>query len=505
MSAEIGVRHTRCWTGGELLSGPADTTFTGVGIDTRSLSQGELFVAIRGPHHDAHGFLAQAVERGATGLLVNRGAVPAEALHALPAQVAVVAVDDTTAALGALATGHRRRFDGPLVAITGSNGKTTTKEMCAAILSRRHACLKTKGNLNNEYGLPLTLLRRTDAHQCAVVELGMNHRGEIARLARIAMPTVALVTNVGTAHIGNLGSREEIAREKTDLFAALGPEGTAVVNRDDPLVAARADRAPGRIVGFGHDPSADVRAESVRFLDRGAFAFELITPEGRRPIEIPGLAETVVINALAASAAALEAGAGLDDVQEALADFENVQGRMARRALPGPVMLIDDTYNANPQSMRAALETLSQLKGGGRGFAVLGDMGELGDGAERAHRDVGRWAAELGVDFLMAVGSRAEAMAEAATQAGLDPACVRSLADAGDEGDDAGRMLAALLRPRDWVLVKGSRAMRMERVVESVARQLGARDAQAAHAPGPRAPAGSDPRPENDSNEREAR
>jgi UDP-N-acetylmuramoyl-tripeptide--D-alanyl-D-alanine ligase len=302
--------------------------------------------------------------------------------------------------------------------------------------------------------------------------MGMNQRGEIARLARIARPTIAVVTNVGTAHVGNLGSREEIAREKTDLFAALGPDGVAIVNLDDPRVEAHAGRAPGRVVRFGHDPAADVRAEGVRFLDRGAFAFELVTPRGRRPVEIPGLAETLVINGLAAAAAALEAGADLDDVEEGLARFENVGGRMARRSLPGNVMLIDDTYNANPQSVRAALESLSQLKGSGRGFAVLGDMGELGEDAGSAHRDAGRWAAELGIDYLVAVGEQAETMARAATAEGMPRDHVRTWPRGADDAEEAGRDLAALLRPRDWILVKGSRAMRMERVVESVARHL---------------------------------
>jgi len=470
MSSAFGVRHCLCWTGGEHLSGPAGVAFSEVGIDTRTLARGALFVAIRGPRHDAHLFLGQALERGAAGLMVDRDAKLEPPLGDLPATVAVIAVDDTTTALGALAAGHRRRFKGPVVAITGSNGKTTTKEMCAAILSRRHPCLKTQGNLNNEFGLPLTLLRRSDADRSVVVEVGMNHRGEIARLARIARPTVAVITNVGTAHIGHLGSRDEIAREKGDLFTGLGPDGVAIVNRDDPRVEEQAARAPGRVVRFGHDPSADVRAEAVRFIDRGAFAFDLITPHGRCAVEVPGLAETAVINALAASAAALEAGATLEDVAAGLAAFQNVGGRMARRELPGRVVLIDDTYNANPQSMRAALESLSQLKGSGRGFAVLGDMGELGDDAEQAHRDVGRWAAELGVDYLIAVGERADAMAGGAAEAGMPADHVHTLVSPGDDGEAAGRDVSAILGPRDWVLVKGSRAMHMERVVEALAR-----------------------------------
>ncbi len=481
MSSRFGVRHALCWTGGELVSGPADAVFDGTGIDTRTLGRGDLFVAIRGTNHDAHGFIGDALERGASGVLVNRGAETQPALDAIPDDVAVIAVDDTTAALGSLATGHRCRFRGPVVGITGSNGKTTTKEMTAAILSERSPCLKTEGNLNNEFGVPLTLLRREDEHETAVVEMGMNHRGEIARLARIARPTIAVITNIGTAHIGQLGSREEIAREKGDIYGGLAADGVAIVNGDDPRVMAQSERAPGRTVRFGHDPAADVRAEGVRFLDRGAFVFELITPIGRREVEVPGLAETAVVNALAASAAALEAGASLDDVVAGLAGYQNVRGRMDRRQLPEQVVVIDDSYNANPQSMRAALESLSQLKGGGRSFAVLGDMGELGEDAAAAHRDVGRWAAELGVDFLFTVGELAGEMAAGAAEAGMPSERIRACDRIGEDGDAPGREVCDLIGPRDWVLVKGSRSMPMERIADWVEHHLSTRDGQGAH------------------------
>ncbi len=469
MSQAFGVKETLCWTGGERVRGERDVHFTGVSIDTRTVEDGQLFVAIRGPNHDAHRYLDRAAAAGAAGLLVRRDA---ELPNDLPERLAVVAVDDTTAALGTLAAGHRARFRGPVVGITGSNGKTTSKEMCAAILAVKAPCLKTEGNLNNEFGLPLTLLRREAEHASLVIELGMNHRGEIARLAKIARPTIALITNIGTAHIGQLGSREEIAREKGDLFAALDPDGVAVVNRDDPRVEAQARRAPGAQLSFGHDPSADVRANRVHFLDEGAFQFELDTPHGSREVVVPGLGETIVINALGASAAALAAGAGLDDVVEGLAGFENVGGRMARRLLPGDVVVIDDSYNANPQSMRAALESLSQLKGKGRAVAVLGDMGELGDEADRAHRDAGRWAAELGIDLLVAVGDSADAVAAGAREGGLAADCVRT-EPAGDP-ESTGRALAELVEAHDWVLVKGSRAMKLEKVIDSLARRRGA-------------------------------
>jgi UDP-N-acetylmuramoyl-tripeptide--D-alanyl-D-alanine ligase len=440
----------------------------GVAIDSRAVAPGQLFVAIRGPRHDGAQFLREVAAAGAAAALVRADApLPPD----LPKAFAVVTVADTTAALGALAASHRARFRGPVVAITGSNGKTTTKEMCAAILARALPTLKTEGNLNNEFGLPLTLLRRRGEHRALVVELGMNHRGEIAKLARIARPTIAVLTNIGTAHIEHLGSREEIGREKGDLVAGLAPDGVAVLNLDDPRVMAQAPRAPGRVVRYGHDPAADVRAERVRFSAEGRWVFEIATPVGNVEARVPGLAETLVIDALAATAAALEAGAKLEHVAPALADFRNVGGRMARHRLRGGVELIDDTYNANPQSMRAALETLSQLKGSGRGFAVLGDMGELGSEAEEAHRALGRWASELGVDFLCAMGDRAERVAEGAAQAGMPRD--RMLVDPTKDAEKTGRAVAEKLQPRDWVIVKGSRSMRMEKVVEVLARELG--------------------------------
>jgi len=461
MSVPFSVREVVKWTGGRLAVGRADAVFHGAGIDTRTITRDELFVAIRGERHDAHGFLDQAVAAGATGVVVDEAYVASGA--GTPA-AAVIVVEDTTRALGALAAGHRAGFGGPVVGITGSNGKTTTKEMCAAILAVRGPTLKTRGNLNNEFGLPLTLLAREPEQWAAVVELGMNHRGEIARLTAIARPDVGVVTNVGTAHIEFLGSRENIALEKGDLTAGLGPAGVAVLNADDPLVDAQAGRVACRIVRFGHTDRADVRPRDVRFTDEGAFAFVLCTPEGEVAVRVPGLAETTVINALAAAAAAQAAGATLDEIAKGLERFEGAPGRMRCRRLASGARVIDDTYNANPQSVRSALESLARLKGRGRGIAVLGDMGELGEVAADAHREVGRLAAELGTELLIAIGARAHLVAEGARTGGMDAAKVRT----GGEHEQVGAELRAELRPEDWVLVKGSRAMRMERVVETL-------------------------------------
>jgi len=462
MSAPFTLAQAAGWTGGEVLRGDPACEFSGVSTDTRTVGAGQLFVAIHGPNHDAHAYTGQAAAAGAAGLLVERDRpLPTD----VPAELPVLAVDDTTAGLGALAAGHRAEFSGPVIAITGSNGKTTTKEMCAAILGTQAPCLKNRGNLNNEYGLPLTLLERGPQHRAAVVEIGMNHRGEIARLAALARPTIAVITNVGTAHIEHLGSRDEIAREKGDILLGLDATGVAVLNADDPRVLEQAERAPGRVLTFAHDADADVRAERVTSLGERGFAFDLVAPEGRQPVHVSGLGDVTVANAVAAAAAALAAGCTLSDVAEGLAAYQPIGGRMERVTLPRNVIVINDTYNANPQSMEVALRSLADLRGSSRGVAVLGDMGELGAGAADAHRATGRLAAELGVDFLFTLGELANVTAEGAIAAGMDSDRVHAAADA----DELVGALRPLLQGNDWVLVKGSRSMRMERVVEALA------------------------------------
>ena len=464
MSAPFRLADALTWTQGQHIDGSEQTVFNGVSIDTRTVRSGELFIAVRGENHDAHSFLGQAVASGASGLMVERGAVNTAEL---PIGLPVLSVENTTTGLGDLARGHRNSFTGTVIAITGSNGKTTTKEMCHAIMAVKAPCLKTMGNLNNEFGLPLTLLSRKTEEAAAVVELGMNHRGEISYLTEIARPDIGMVTNVGTAHIGFLGSQENIALEKTDLIAGLESSGIAVLNADDPLIENHASRAPGRIIRFGLSKNADVRADHLRFDGAGRFHFDLLTPSGDRSVQITGLADTTVINALAASAAALAAGSDLDQIEEGLSRFQPVPGRMVPLNLVSGACVIDDTYNANPQSIHAALENLVRLKGDGRAFAILGDMGELGEEADRAHESIGRVAAELGVDRLITLGSNAARVNAAAQEAGLPTEHCWVGLDPEQIAESVGRNLQS----QDWILVKGSRAMRMERVVEALIRR----------------------------------
>ncbi|MDG2050450.1 MAG: UDP-N-acetylmuramoyl-tripeptide--D-alanyl-D-alanine ligase [Myxococcota bacterium] len=464
MSAPFRFAEALAWTHGQPIAGSEQALFDGVSIDTRTVRSGQLFVAIRGEKHDAHSFLDQAIEAGASGLMVERRAASAQTL---PDGLPILSVEDTTVGLGDLARGHRELFRGTVIAITGSNGKTTTKEMCHAIMDVKAPCLKTQGNLNNEFGLPLTLLSRRTEDVAAVVELGMNHRGEIARLTKIARPDIGILTNIGTAHIGFLGNQENIALEKSDLIAGLGADGIAVLNADDPRIEEQASRAPGRILRFGLAKHADVRAEDVRFDGAGAFQFKLSTPSGTREVQIAGLADNTAINALAASAGALAAGADLDQIEAGLSRFNPVPGRMVSRKLASGARVIDDTYNANPQSIRAALESLVRLKGTGRAFAILGDMGELGEEEGTAHQGIGRLAAELAVDRLITLGSNAARVTAAAREAGLPGEhCL-----VGIDPEQIAETVGRDIRSHDWILVKGSRAMRMERVVEALIRR----------------------------------
>ncbi len=474
MSARFGIEDVVRWSAGTLLAGNAERECRGVSIDSRRVEPGSLFIAIRGPNHDAHAFLQSAADAGAACLLVEAGvAIP----DAVRARCAIVAVDDTTHALGLLAAGHRATFSGPVVAITGSNGKTTTKEMCAAILAVRAPCLKTEGNLNNHYGLPLTLLRRDESQRAAVIEIGMNHAGETAPLAAIARPTVGLITNIGTAHIENLGSQDAIAREKGALFEALGEDAVAIANFDDPRVVAQLARTKARAVTFGRENGADVRAEHVVALGERGCAFELIAPAGRASVRVAGIGQIPVLNALAAACAALAAGATLDDVGAGLEDYKPPSGRLEPVALPRNVILLNDTYNANPQSMEVALRSLAELKGSSRGLAVLGDMGELGETARDAHREAGRLAAELGIDFVFALGEHAGEVVAGAVAGGL----ARERAIAGSDHDDLASRVRAVLRGSDWVLVKGSRSMKMELVVQALSQNGSASATEAGH------------------------
>ena len=426
-----------------------DAQFSGVTTDSRAVNAGDLFVALVGERFDGHAYVAEAVRRGAVAAMVSR---PVDGQPPVPQ----VLVDDTRLALGRLAGHWRGRFALPLVALTGSNGKTTVKEMLASIIvahtGTREAVLATQGNLNNDIGMPLTLLKLREHHRYAVIEMGMNHAGEIDYLTKIARPGVALVNNAQRAHVGLLGSVEAVAHAKGEIYSGLSRAGIAVVNADDPHASYwKSLNAERRIVTFGLSAGADVSAAR----SNGGYRFTM--PDAAFSVTLQVRGEHNLRNALAAAAAAHALGIPVGAMQAGLASFGGVPGRLQRRVTSEGAVVIDDTYNANPESMKAAIAVLAAEPG--RRLFVMGDMGELGAQSEEMHAEVGEYARTAGIDALMALG-------EASRQA------VQSFGRGATHFDDVEPLIRAVSRETErgaTVLVKGSRFMRMERVSDAIA------------------------------------
>jgi len=447
-------------------SGLAQVKFAGISTDSRTVQPGDLFVALKGERFDGHDFVSQAVNQGAAGVLVAEF----RADDFTDLTVAVVAVADTLKALGDLAAYWRHRHAIPLVAITGSNGKTTTKEMVAAILSRSWRVLKNQGTYNNLVGVPLTLLQMTNSHQAAVVEMGMNRPGEIARLTEIAAPEVGLITNIQPAHLEGVHSIEGVQAAKGELFAGLRSQATIVVNRDDPRVCSLAADYPGRQVGYScTGVVTDVTVERIIAMDSEGSVFILRLGNETREVQVRIMGRHHLNNAVAAAAVAWSLDRPADDISAALAEFKPFDKRMEVVVFPGNIHIINDSYNANPASVTAALQTLIRLNRTGRLFAVLGDMLELGERSPELHRHVGRLAAEEGVDYLIARGEQARNLLAGAAEAGMES---ERLSHAVDHREIALK-LRSLLASGDWVLVKGSRGMHMEKVVDYLMEEWG--------------------------------
>ena len=423
-----------------------DAEFSGVSTDTRTLKRGDLFVALVGPHFDGHGFVNEAAGKGAIGALVSRD---------LEAGVATVHVTDTRLSLGQLAAHWRRQFQIPVIAVTGSNGKTTVKNMIAAILGEAGPGLATQGNLNNDIGVPLTLLRLKPGDRHAVIEMGMNHPGEIDYLTKLARPTIALINNAAAAHLTGLGSVEAVARAKGEIYAGLAADGIAVVNADDAYADLwRELAAPHRVITFGLDRPADISAEFE--LDAGGSSIHLKTPHGGISMRLSLLGRHNVMNALAAGSASLAAGASLADIQAGLEKLKSVSGRLEVKRGWNGARVLDDTYNANPGSLAAGVEVLKAASG--ERVLVLGDMGELGEAARDIHRRVGLLAKSLGIERLYAVGELTQDAVEAFGKGAQHFASHEALIES----------LRACLHADMTVLVKGSRLMKMERVVAGI-------------------------------------
>ncbi len=439
------------WAKGQLISGNPSTLVTNVCTDSRALKAGDLFVALSGENFDGHAFVQAAASLGACGAIVST--VPA----GLPAHFAVITVTDPVQALQSLAGTYRDTLSMRVFCITGSNGKTSTKDLTASVLSQHLRVTKTLGNLNNHLGLPLTLLRADSTHEAGVFEIGMNHPGEIAPLAALARPDVAIITNVGTAHIEFMGTRDAIALEKGMLAEAVAENGTIILCADDHFTPAIARRTRAKVVTAGLS-GGDVRATDLEPLSTGT-RFRLHATGQCVEAELPVPGEHMVRNALLACAAGLSANLTLAECAAGLRHIELTKGRLTQTHVRG-IHLIDDTYNANPDSMSAALNTLARMPITGRRIAVLGRMGELGHEAERGHRSVGEAAGRELIGTLIAVGEEARWIAEAAEAAGVSQVL------RVENSEEATATLLGLACPGDAVLVKGSRSARMERIVQ---------------------------------------
>lgn len=454
----LSVKEILDATGGTLLAGSPEAAFANFSTDTRTLTPGALFFALRGARFDGHAFVAEAAARGAAGAVV--AGPPAGRPH----PPVLLGVRDAQRALGEVALLWRRRHKVQMVAVTGTNGKTTTKEMVASVLARRYRVLASPGNLNNLVGVPLALFRLAPEHEVAVLELAMNAPGEIGRLAEICEPDLGIITNVGEGHLEFLGSVEGVAAAKGEMLPFLGGDKTAILNADDPPSRLLLRRVTGRLLTFGLSGRADVRAGAIRVSRVRRTSFTVSTPGGTARVRLPIPGRHNILNALAAAAAGVALGVPVKAIAAGLAAAAVQPMRMQRLSHPSGAVLYNDAYNANPSSMASALEAFAAVRGGGRSILVLGDMLELGGHTPEAHRRVGRLAAALQPDRLIAVGAQAAVLAEGATEAGLPGARIvicREVAEARGA-------LAAGLAPGTWVFLKASRGVGLERVLEGL-------------------------------------
>ncbi|HHV29583.1 UDP-N-acetylmuramoyl-tripeptide--D-alanyl-D-alanine ligase [Acetivibrio mesophilus] len=439
--------------GGTLISGEINTDFNNISTDSRNIKEGDLFVPLVGERFDGHNYIAHSLEQGALGSLTQREMESAN-------DKVLIKVSDTLKALRDLATYYRQKYKIPFVGITGSVGKTSTKEMVSAVLSKGFNVLKTQGNFNNEIGVPLTVFNLDRSHEAAVVEMGMSGFGEISRLTSIVKPDIAIITNIGVSHIEKLGSKNNILKAKMEIFEGLNEKGLAILNGDDKLLYGLNNLLKFRTVFYGMEEELDYRAYNLESLgERGStFDIELQGKEYKVRIPVPGIHN--VYNALAGIAAGIELGISPEKIIEGIEEFS--PGKMRLNILNHKgLKIINDAYNASPQSMEAAINVLKDISCEGRTFAVLGDMLELGEISHSAHEEVGRYAVSKGIDYIVAVGEYRKNIAHGAIEAGAGEERVFDFKD----NADAARFLKEYLKSGDVLLVKGSRGMRMEEIV----------------------------------------
>ncbi|MDD4237409.1 MAG: UDP-N-acetylmuramoyl-tripeptide--D-alanyl-D-alanine ligase [Desulfotomaculaceae bacterium] len=449
----ISTREIASVVRGRVLQGDPAAVFSSIATDTRKMKVNALFFALVGEQYDAHSFLPQAVAAGAGGLVVSR-------LENLPTGVPVIMVENTLAALQSLAAYNRQRSGAVLVGVTGSTGKTTTKDMIASVLRVHLHTLKSEGNFNNEIGLPLTLLELDESHEAAAVEMGMRGPGEIQSLCEIARPKGAVITNINETHLELLGTVSNIAEAKGEILEHIPSGGFAILNAESPFIRREARRCRGKVIYYGIEQPAEIRGENILAEGMGSrFNVDIDGQTHAFYLPVPGRHN--VMNALAAIGVGLEMGLTVEEITSGLATVA-LTGMRLEVIEGGSLKIINDAYNASPASTRAALGVLKDLAGGRRSIAVLGTMLELGARAQGGHREVGKTAATLGLDYLITVGELAGHIVEGAVDAGFSPEKVFRCA----EHDSAVKILEGLLQEGDVVLVKGSRSMKMERFIQ---------------------------------------
>lgn len=468
---KVNVGQLAHWTKGTIVRGTAHTDIRSISTDTRTLKSGSFFVPLAGEHFDGHTFILDAIARGARGAFCSEDQLTAVldllAEHGIDPSFAVIRVADTLTALQDVARGYRAMFEMPVIGVTGSNGKTTTKEMIAAMLSTQVPVAWTQHNLNNQIGVPLTLFDMESHLGAIVVEMGTNAPGEIEVLASIACPTVGVVTNVGPVHLEGLGDVEEVAKEKSELIRALPDLGVAVINADDPRVKSMARATRARVVTFGFQPDAHVRAESVETRGLDGTRFVIHSGDLRFPVVVRLAGRHQISNALAAAAAVLAMGFPKEAVQEGLLALKPTPMRMQVRQLKHDIVLIDDAYNASPLSMEAAIETLADISTRRR-VAILGGMLELGQESKALHERVGASVEAKEIEFLVAIGPEGRWIMEGALAAGMPSDRVQYYRDV----DEAADQVPSVVQPGDVILLKASRGYRLERVGQRLEKYL---------------------------------
>jgi len=457
---------------GTLISGDGETVLSGVSTDSRTIRHGDLFWALRGERYDGHDFVPKAIEQGAAAIVAQNDWVrPERAVKDINSgtlssrNTVVISVDGTLEALGDLAAWWRRRYDLKVVAITGSSGKTTTKEMAAAILKIGNMTLKNQGNFNNLIGLPLTLLKLEEGYKKAVLEMGMNRPGEISRLTEIADPDVGVILNVGMAHIEGLSDLDGVAKAKTELIKKISSEGLMILNGDDERLMKRASIFQKQKMTFGLGQGNDVRAADIKNDGAKGIRFNLIYGDSCWPIQIkvPGIHN--LQNALAAAAVGFSLNEPPENISKGLGEFSGIKGRFQIASIADGIILVDDTYNSNPTSLCAALNAvISMVSGSGRLIVGLGEMMELGDTAINAHREAGQKVAEAGASSFFAMGEHAQEMINSAQIAGIPADCLKVM----ETHDEMVNEIADIMREGDLIFLKGSRKMGLEKVVEGL-------------------------------------